>query len=199
MEITAEMVKNLREQTGAGIMDCKKALSEADGDIEAAISWLREKGMKASESRQHRAASEGVIASYIHAGNKVGVLVELNCETDFVARTDAFQELAKDIAMQVAATNPQYINKEDVTKELVEREENILRNQAINEGKPERVIDKIIEGRLRRFYSEICLMEQPSIRDNNQTVSQLIKEKIALLGENIVVRRFTRYLLGQES
>ncbi len=199
MEITAEMVKNLREQTGAGIMDCKKALSEADGDIEAAISWLREKGMKASEGRQHRTASEGIIASYIHAGSKVGVLVELNCETDFVARTDAFQELAKNIAMQVAATNPQYINKEDVTEELVEREKNILKNQAINEDKPERVIDKIIEGRLRRFYSEICLMEQPSIRDNNQTVSQLIKENIALLGENIVVRRFTRYLLGQES
>lgn len=198
MEITAEMVRNLREQTGAGIMDCKKALSEADGDVETAISWLREKGMKASEGRQHRAASEGIIASYIHAGSKVGVLVELNCETDFVARTDVFQELAKDIAMQVAATNPQYINKEDVTGGLIEREENILRNQAINEGKPERVIDKIIEGRLRRFYSEICLMEQPSIRDNNQTVSQLIKEKIALLGENIVVRRFTRYLLGQE-
>ena len=198
MEITAAMVKELREKTGAGIMDCKKALGETNGDMEDAIRWLREKGIKASERRAHRAASEGVVASYIHAGNKVGVLLELNCESDFVARNDGFQRLAKDIAMQVAATNPQYINKKDVPEEVIENEKSILRTQAINEGKPERIVEKIVEGRLNRFYSEHCLMEQPFIRDDSQTVGQLVKENIAKFGENIVVRRFTRYLLGQE-
>ncbi|MBC8229728.1 translation elongation factor Ts [bacterium] len=199
MEITAAIVKELREKTGAGVMDCKKALNETNGDMEEAIRWLRGKGVKASERRTHRAASEGVIASYIHMGNKVGVLLELNCESDFVARNDEFQRLAKDIAMQVAATNPQYINKEDVPEEVIENEKSILRTQAINEGKPEKIVEKIIDGRLNRFYSEHCLMEQPFIRDDSQTVSQLVKENIAKFGENIVVRRFTRYLLGQES
>ena len=198
MEITAAMVKELREKTGAGIMDCKKALSETNGDMEEGIRWLREKGIKASERSANRAASEGVVTSYIHAGNKVGVLLELNCETDFVARNDEFQRLAKDVAMQVAATNPRYINKEDVPEEVIEEEKSILRNQAINEGKPEKVIDRIVDGRLNRFYSEHCLMEQPFIRDDSQTVGQLVKENIAKFGENIVVRRFTRYLLGQE-
>ncbi|MFQ6041448.1 MAG: translation elongation factor Ts [Candidatus Poribacteria bacterium] len=198
MEITAAMVKELRGKTGAGVMDCKKALSETNGDMEDAIRWLREKGIKASERRADRVASEGVVASYIHAGNKVGVLLELNCESDFVARNEEFQRLAKDIAMQVAATNPQYINKEDVPEDVIEREKSILRNQAINEGKPEKIVEKIVDGRLNRFYSENCLIEQPFIRDDNQTVGQLVKEKIAKFGENIVVRRFTRYLLGQE-
>ena len=198
MEITAAMVKELRAKTGAGVMDCKSALNETNGDMEEAIRWLREKGVKASERRTHRAASEGVIASYIHMGNKVGVLLELNCESDFVARNDEFQRLAKDIAMQVAATNPRYINKEDVPEEVIENEKSILRTQAINEGKPEKIVEKIIDGRLNRFYSEHCLMEQPFIRDDSQTVSQLVKENIAKFGENIVVRRFTRYLLGQE-
>jgi elongation factor Ts len=199
MEITVAMVKDLREKTGAGIMDCKKALGETNGDMEEAIRWLREKGIKASERSANRAASEGVITSYIHAGNKVGVLLELNCETDFVARNDDFQRLAKDVAMQVAATNPRYINKGEVPAEVIEREKSILKNQAINEGKPEKVIDRIVEGRLNRFYSEHCLMEQPFIRDDSQTVGQLVKENIAKFGENIVVRRFTRYLLGQEA
>jgi elongation factor Ts len=199
MEITAAMVKELREKTGAGIMDCKKALGEANGDVEEAIRWLREKGIKASERSAHRAASEGIVTSYIHAGNKVGVLLELNCETDFVARNEEFQRLAKDVAMQVAATNPRYINKEDVPEEVIEKETSILRNQAINEGKQEKFIDGIVKGRLNRFYSEHCLMEQPFIRDDSQTVGQLVKENIAKFGENIVVRRFTRYLLGQEA
>lgn len=199
MEITAAMVKELREKTGARIMDCKKALSETNGDMEEGIRWLREKGIRASERSAHRAASEGVITSYIHAGSKVGVLLELNCETDFVARNDEFQRLAKDVAMQVAAGNPGYINKEEVPEEVIETKKALLGNQAINEGKPEKVIDKIVEGRLNRFYSEHCLMEQPFIRDDSQTVGQLIKENIAKFGENIVVRRFTRYLLGQES
>ncbi|HIE30682.1 TPA: translation elongation factor Ts [Candidatus Poribacteria bacterium] len=199
MEITAAMVKELRQKTGAGVMDCKNALSETDGNTEDAIRWLREKGIKASERRADRTASEGVVASYIHAGNKVGVLLELNCESDFVARNEEFQRLAKDIAMQVAATNPRYINKEDVPEEVIEREKSILRNQAINEGKPEKIVEKIVEGRLSRFYSENCLIEQPFIRDDHQTVGQLVKEKIAKFGENIVVRRFTRYRLGQET
>jgi elongation factor Ts len=199
MEITAAMVKELRGKTGAGIMDCKQALSETDGNMEDAIRWLREKGIRASERRADRAASEGIVASYIHAGNKVGVLLELNCESDFVARNEEFQRLAKDIAMQVAATNPRYINKEDVPEEVIEREKSILRNQAINEGKPAKIVEKIVEGRLSRFYSENCLIEQPFIRDDHQTVGQLVKEKIAKFGENIVVRRFTRYLLGQET
>ncbi|MBM3238011.1 translation elongation factor Ts [Candidatus Poribacteria bacterium] len=199
MEITAAMVKDLREKTGAGIMDCKKALSGTNGDVEEAIKWLREKVIKASERSANRAASEGVVTSYIHAGNKVGVLLELNCETDFVARNDEFQRLAKDVAMQVAAANPRYINKEEVPAEVIERERTFLKNQAINEGKPEKVIDRIVEGRLNRFYSEHCLMEQPFIRDDSQTVGQLVKENIAKFGENIVVRRFMRYLLGQEA
>jgi len=199
MEITAPMVKELREKTGAGVMDCKEALRENNGDIEEAIRYLREKGIKASERRANRAASEGIVTSYIHMGNKVGVLLELNCESDFVARNEEFQRLAKDIAMQVAATNPQYINQEDVPKEAIENEKAILKTQAINEGKPEKVIDRIVGGRLSRFYSEHCLMEQPFIRDDSQTVGQLVKESIAKFGENIVVRRFTRYLLGQES
>jgi elongation factor Ts len=199
MEITAAMVKELREKTGAGIMDCKEALTETNGNMEEAIRWLREKGIEASERRTHRSASEGVITSYIHMGNKVGVLLELNCESDFVARNEEFQRLARDIAMQVAATNPEYINKEDVPEEVIEKEKSILRTQAINEGKPEKVIDKIVDGRINRYYSEHCLMEQPFIRDDSQTVDELVKENIAKFGENIVVRRLTRYLLGQES
>jgi elongation factor Ts len=199
MEITAAMVKELRGKTGAGVMDCKEALGETNGDMEEAMKWLREKGIKASERRASKAASEGVVTSYIHMGNRIGVLLELNCETDFVARNEDFQRLAKDIAMQVAATDPQYINKEEVPEEAIENEKSILRTQAINEGKPEKVIDKIVDGRLNRFYSENCLMEQPFIRDDSQTVEQLVKENIAKFGENIVVRRFTRYLLGQES
>jgi elongation factor Ts len=199
MEITAAMIKELRGKTGAGVMDCKEALGETNGDMEEAMKWLREKGIKASERRASKAASEGVVTSYIHMGNRIGVLLELNCETDFVARNEDFQRLAKDIAMQVAATDPQYINKEEVPEEVIEKEKSILRTQAINEGKPERVIDKIVDGRINRYYSEHCLMEQPFIRDDSQTVDELVKENIAKFGENIVVRRFKRYLLGQES
>ncbi|MCD6507887.1 translation elongation factor Ts [Candidatus Poribacteria bacterium] len=197
MQVTAEMVKSLREKTGAGIMDCKKALQETNGDMEAAVEWLRRKGISTYDKRKHRAASEGVIASYIHAGSKIGVLLELNCETDFVARTDIFQQLAKDVAMQIAATDPKYISKEDVPPEVVEREKEILREQALNEGRPERVIDRIVEGRLEKFFTEACLLEQPFIKDDSKTVGELVKEVSAKVGENIVVRRFTRYVLGR--
>ncbi|HEX28468.1 TPA: translation elongation factor Ts [Candidatus Poribacteria bacterium] len=197
MQVTAEMVKSLREKTGAGIMDCKKALQETNGDMEAAVEWLRRKGISTYDKRKHRAASEGVIASYIHAGSKIGVLLELNCETDFVARTDIFQQLAKDVAMQIAATDPKYISKEDVPPEVVEREKELLREQALNEGRPERVIDRIVEGRLEKFFTETCLLEQPFIKDDTKTVGELVKEVSAKVGENIVVRRFTRYVLGR--
>ena len=197
MKITAKMVSELRARTGAGIMDCKKALIQSNGDLEAAIQYLREKGLKAAELRSARAASEGLIVSCIHPGNRIGSLVELNCETDFVARTEQFQQLAKDIAMQVAASKPKYIRQVDVPEVALESEKAILRKQAMDEGKPEQIADKIVEGRLSKFYSEVCLLEQPYIRDTDKTVKQLLQEAIAQLGENIVVKRVTLYVLGQ--
>ena len=200
MEITAEMVKDLRLKTSAGVMDCKKALAETNGDIDAAIEWLRRKGLETFESKQHKAVSEGVITSYIHTGSKIGVLLELNCQTDFVARTDEFQQLAKDIAMQIAARNPLFITREEVPKELIEKEKEIRKQQALSEGKPEKVVDRIVDGRMEKlFFSEICLMEQDFIRDDKKSVADYTKEVAAVLGENIVLRRFTRYLLGEES
>ena len=197
MEINAKLISELRARTGAGIMDCKKALIESKGDLETAIQYLREKGLKASELKSTRTASKGLVVSYIHPGNRIGSLVEINCETDFVARTEQFQQLAKNIAMQVAASKPKYLSKADVSESVLDSEKAILRTQTLEEGKPERIVDKIVEGKLSKFYSEVCLLEQPYIRDGDKTVKQLIQEAIAQLGENIVVRRFTLYVLGQ--
>ena len=197
MAITAKMVSELRSRTGAGIMECKKALTETDGNIDQAIQKLREQGLKASELKGSRAAEEGLIVSYIHPGSRVGTLVELNCETDFVARTEQFQELAKEIAMQVAAAKPKYVKPEDVPAEDLETEKAILKTQAEQEGKPPHIAERIVEGRISKFYSETCLLQQPYIRDTDQTIETLVKDAIAQLGENIVVKRFVLYVLGQ--
>jgi elongation factor Ts len=197
--ITPEQVKALREQTGAGIMDCKRALAEVDGDIEKAVILLREKGLAKAAKKSSRIASEGVVDSYIHGGGRIGVLVEVNCETDFVARNDEFKALVKDIAMQIAASNPKYISKEDVSAETLEQEKQILLKQALNEGKPEHIAKKIVEGRIGKYYEENCLLEQPFIKDPDKTVSQHILEKIAVIGENITVSRFTRYERGEKA
>ena len=197
MAITAKMVSELRSRTGAGIMECKKALTETEGNIEQAIQKLREQGLKASELKGSRVAEEGLIISYIHPGSRVGTLVELNCETDFVARTEQFQELGKEIAMQVAAAKPKYVKSEDVPAEDLEAEKAILLAQAEQEGKPAHIAERIVEGRISKFYSETCLLQQPYIRDTDQTIETLVKEAIAQLGENIVVKRFVLYVLGQ--
>ena len=197
MDITAAMVKELRERTGAGMMDCKKALQEVDGDIEKAIDELRTKGLAKAAKKAGRVASEGVVISYIHAGNRIGVLVEVNCETDFVAKTDQFKELAYDIAMQIAAANPEYVRREDVPEMILEREREVLKAQALEEGKPEKIIDKMVEGRVEKFYKENCLLEQDFIKDPDKTIQQLVHELIATLGENISVRRFARYEVGE--
>ncbi len=198
MNITASMVKDLRQKTGAGVMACKEALTATEGDMEKAIQHLREKGTAVAAKRLGREVPEGLVTSYIHTGSRLGVLLELNCETDFVARTEEFQQLAKDIAMQIAAKRPLYIGKEDVPESEIEKEKAILRTQALNEGKPERVVDKIVEGRIQKFFSNVCLMEQEFIRDSDKTVGDLILEKISTIGENIVLRRFIRYELGEE-
>ena len=197
MAITAKMVSELRSRTGAGIMECKKALTETNGDIDVAIQKLREQGLKASELKGGRVAEEGLIVSYIHPGSRVGTLVELNCETDFVARTEQFQELAKEIAMQVAAAKPKYVKSEDVPAEDLDAEKAILKVQAEQEGKPAHIAERIVEGRISKFYSETCLLQQPYIRDTDKTIETLVKDAIAQLGENIVVKRFVLYVLGQ--
>jgi elongation factor Ts len=196
MSVTAEMVKELREKTGAGLMDCKRALSESGGNIEKAVDILRQKGLATAAKKSGRAATEGLIGSYIHM-DKLGVMVEVNCETDFVAKTDDFRELVKDIAMQIAASNPSFISREDVSQETIEREKDIYRVQVTN--KPPQVIEKIVEGKLEKFYTDMCLLEQIFIKDPDQKkkVKDLITEKIARLGENIVVRRFARFQLGE--
>ncbi|MBN2071933.1 MAG: translation elongation factor Ts [Candidatus Krumholzibacteriota bacterium] len=198
MEITPKLVKELRDRTNVGMMDCKKALQETGGDIEAAIKILREKGLSSAAKRAHREAKEGTIFSYIHSNNKLGVLVELNCETDFVARTDDFQELGKNIAMQIAAANPSVVSRDDVSEEDLEREREIFRNQALKSGKPEKILDKIVEGKIEKFYSENVLLEQTYIKDDKIVVGDLIKEVIGKLGENMVIRRFVRFQLGEE-
>ncbi|MBI2986279.1 MAG: translation elongation factor Ts [Deltaproteobacteria bacterium] len=197
MEVHAASVRELREKTGAGIMDCKKALAESGGDLEKAVDYLRRKGLAAAAKKMGRVAAEGLVGAYIHAGGKIGVLVELNCETDFVARTAEFQALLKDIAMQIAATNPRYIRPQDVPPEELEREREIYRRQAADSGKPEKVIDKIVEGKMERFYSEFCLLEQAFIKDPDRKVGDLMKDTVAKLQENIQVRRFARYHLGE--
>lgn len=197
MDVNATTVKELREKTGAGIMDCKKALAESGGDLEQAVDYLRRKGLAAAAKKMGRVAAEGMVGAYIHAGGKIGVLVELNCETDFVARTEEFQSLLKDIAMQIAAASPRYIRSEEVPPEEMEREREIYRRQAADSGKPEKVVGKIVDGKMERFYSEFCLMEQAFIKDPDRKVRDLVQESIARLGENIHVRRFARYHLGE--
>ena len=197
MAITAEMVKQLRDKTGAGMMDCKAALAEAGGDAEKAIEILRKKGQATAAKRAGRATKEGVVGHYIHMGGKVGVLVEVNCETDFVARTDDFQALAKEIAMHVAAADPRFVSRDQVTAAELEKEKDIYRGQFAGSGKPEQVIDKIVEGKLGSFYAQICLLEQPSVRDPNVTIQQMLQAATAKTGENITVSRFARFKLGE--
>ena len=197
--ISASKVKELREKTGAGMMECKKALSESKGNLDQAIAYLRKRGMAMAAKRAGKETKEGLIDSYIHAGGKIGVLVEVNCETDFVAKTDEFSSLVKNIAMQVAAANPQYLTPEDIPDKALEKEKEIFREQARSSGKPEKVLDKIIEGKMKKFYSEVCLLDQPYIRDSEKSVSDLIKETVAKIGENISVKRFQRFQLGEES
>ena len=188
--ITAAMVKELREMTGAGMMDCKKALNETEGNIEKAVDFLREKGLAAAAKKAGRVAAEGVVEAYIHGGGRIGVMVEVNCETDFVAKTDDFKALARDIAMQIAATNPLFVRREEVDEAVLEHEREVLRAQALNEGKPEKIVEKMIVGRIEKYYKEICLMEQTFIKNPDQTIADLINSSIAKIGENISIRRF---------
>jgi elongation factor Ts len=197
MQVSAQQVKELRDRTGAGMMDCKTALAEAAGDVEKAVDVLRKKGLAAAAKRAGRVAADGVVTSYIHAGGKLGVLLEINCETDFVARTDDFQEMAKDIAMHVAAAEPRWVRREDVPAEELERERTIFRDQAGASGKPANVIEKIVEGKVEKFFAESCLLEQGFVKNPDQTVGQLVQEKVAKIGENIQVRRFARFKLGE--
>jgi len=196
MNITATMVKELREKTGAGMMDCKKALTETDGNIDKAIEVLREKGLAAVAKKAGRIAAEGLVEAYIHGG-RIGVLVEVNSETDFVAKNQEFKDFVKDVALQVAASNPQYVSRDQVDPELVEKEKEILAKQALNEGKPEKIIQKMVEGRIEKFYKEICLLEQPFVKNPDITIGELLIEKISKIGENISIRRFTRYEVGE--
>lgn len=196
MEISAQLVKQLRDRTGAGMMECKAALTEAKGDIGEAEVVLRKKGIASASKKSARSTKQGVIASYIHPGSQLGVLIEVNCESDFVARTEDFQELVHDLAMQVAAADPQFIRKEDVTQAALDKEKDIQRGRALAEGKPEKMIDKIVEGRMNKFYEEVCLYEQPFIKENTTSITDLIKAKIAKLGENISVSRFVRFKVG---
>ena len=197
MEITAKLVKELRDKTGAGMMDCKKALTETDGNIDEAIKLLREKGIAKAASKAGRSTSEGSVASYIHPGDKLGVLVEINCETDFVARTEQFKQFIHDIAMHIAASSPLCVEREDLDSKVIEQEREIFRTQALNEGKPEKIVDKIVDGKVEKYYSEVVLLEQPFVKDNDKSVSDVLKETIGALGENIQIKRFARFRLGE--
>jgi elongation factor Ts len=196
-EVSAALVRELRDRTGVGMMDCKRALAEVSGDIEKALLFLREKGLSAAAKKSGRTAAEGAITAYIHAGGKIGVLLEVNCETDFVARTDDFQNLLKDLAMQIAAANPRFVRREDVPAEVIEQERRIFRAQAANTGKPQQVVEKIVDGKIEKFFAETCLLEQPFIKEADKKVGQLITDLVARLGENLVVRRFARFQLGE--
>ena len=196
-EITAAAVKELREKTGAGMMDCKKALGETGGDMEKAIDWLRQKGLSAAAKKAGRAATEGAVASYIHGNGRIGVLVEVNCETDFVARNEGFQELVKDIAMHIAAAAPMYVRREEVDPAVLERELDVYRGQLREQGKPEKIWDKILEGKKEKFYQDICLLEQAFVKDPDMKVQDLVNAAVAKIGENITVRRFARFVLGE--
>jgi elongation factor Ts len=197
MEVSANAVKELREKTGAGMMDCKKALAESAGNVEKAVDYLRQKGLAAAATKADRVAADGAVAAYIHPGGKLGALVEINCETDFVARTAEFQTLLKDMAMQVAAANPRYVRREEIPAAELDREKAIHRQQALESGKPEKIVDKIVEGKMERFYSEVCLLEQSFIKDQDKKVSDVVNDSIARLGEKIQIRRFARYHLGE--
>jgi elongation factor Ts len=198
LNITSELVKALRDKTQAGMMDCKEALKEADGDMEKAVDCLRKKGLATAQKRAGRATSQGQVASYIHAGGKIGVLIEVNCETDFVGRTEQFGELVHNLAMHVAAANPVCVRREEMPAELLEKEKEIYRAQAKETGKPEKVIEKIVEGKVDKFFKEACLMEQAYVKNPDITITDLLNEKLAQIGENITIRRFTRYQLGEE-
>ena len=197
MQVTAQMVKELREKSGAGMLDCKRALEETGGDMEKAIDWLRAKGLAAAAKKAGRVAAEGIVDAYIHAGGRVGVLVEVNCETDFVAKTDDFRRFVHDVALQIAAMRPQYIAKEDVPADALERERSVLRAQAQGEGKPAHIVEKMVEGRLEKFYREVCLLEQAFVKNPDVTVGQLLTEKVSKVGEKIAVRRFVRFEQGE--
>jgi elongation factor Ts len=197
MAITAELVKELRERSGAGMMDCKKALTESDGDMDKAITILRERGIAKAASKSSRETKEGLIGTYVHPGDKLAVMIEVQCETDFVARTDDFRDLVKHLAMHVAAANPIVVRREELNEEQMAKEREIYRHQTLNEGKPEKIVDKIVDGRMEKWYSEVALMEQAYVRDPEVTIQDLIKNTIARIGENIVVRRFARYRLGE--
>ncbi len=198
MTITADQVKQLRDQTGAGMMECKKALAESAGDIAKAVDLLRKAGMAQAEKRSGRSASEGLVDAYIHTGNRVGVLIEVNCETDFVARTDEFAKLVRDLALQACAAGAEYVRRDEVPAARIDKEREIFRAQLENSGKPAAIVDKIVEGKLAKFYSEVCLLEQPFIKDDKLTVQDLVQQASARTGENVVVRRFVRFHLGQE-
>ena len=198
MTISAQQVKQLRDKTGAGMMECKKALVDVDGDVDAAIKVLRERGLAAASKRASKDTREGIIGEYVHAGGKLGVIVEVNCETDFVARTPEFQGLVRDLAMQVAASNPLFVSRDEVPADTLERDSEIFRNQALAEGQPEHMADKIVEGRLKKYYSEVCLLEQPFIKDSDMTIEEFLNSKIATIKENIAVRRFVRFEVGEE-
>jgi len=194
---SAELVKELRERTGAGVMDCKAALEASKGDLQGAVEHLRKKGLADAAKKQHREAKDGLVYAYIHPGSKIGVLLEVNCETDFAARSDDFQELVRGIAMHVAAASPRFVRREEVTADLVESEREIAREQAAKSGKPPQVVEKIVEGKLEKFFAEICLLEQPYVRDPERSVGQLVADVVAKIGENIQVRRFVRFVLGE--
>ncbi len=196
-DITAAMVKELRDKSGVGMMDCKKALQESDGDFDKAMDILRKKGMAKAAKRAEREANEGVVMSYIHPGNNLGVLVEVNCETDFVANTDGFKAFAKNVAMHIAASAPLAIKREEVNQETVDKEMNILKEQALASGKPEHIVEKIVQGRLDKYYSEICLLEQAYVKDPDKTIQDLLNETIAQVGENVTIRRFARFRIGE--
>jgi elongation factor Ts len=197
MNVTTDMVKTLRERTSAGVMDCKEALTKAEGDMEKAISYLREKGKVKAAQKAGRETRDGIVGAYIHPGSRLGVLVEINCETDFVAKTGEFKSLVKELAMQIAASNPLVIRREDLPQGTVEKEKEIYRNQALNEGKKEEIIERVVKGRMEKFYREVCLLEQPYIKDEERRVQDLLDESIAKLGENITISRFTRFKLGE--
>ncbi|KUG29672.1 translation elongation factor ts [hydrocarbon metagenome] len=198
-EITAQAVKTLRDKTGAGMMDCKKALQECGGVEDKAVSWLREKGLSKAQKRAGRATTEGVVGSYIHSNGKIGVMVEVKCETDFVARSERFQEFAKNVAMQIAAANPVCLSSEEVPADLLAKEREIYKNQAMAEGKPEQIAEKIVDGRVKKYYKEVCLLEQPFIKDDKVSIQELLNELVGVLGENVQIGRFCRFALGEDA
>ena len=197
MAITTDMIKTLREKTGSGMMDCKKALTETNGDMDKAVAWLREKGIASADKKASRVAAEGIVDAYIHAEGRIGVLIEVNIETDFAAKNEDFRRMVRDLGMQVAAMNPRWVSKEEVPAEELEKEKTIIRNKALNEGKPEKILDRIVEGSLNKFFEENCLLEMAYVKDDSKKISQLVKEMIAKIGENITVRRFVRFELGE--